>query len=571
MPTRAVRRRLLVASIVAVALCRASYVAAQTRDAGIPHLRKQGTATQLVVDGVPILLRGGELGNSTASSVAEMRAVWPRLRAMHLNAVVAPVYWELIEPQEGRYEFASVDSLIVAARANQMHLVLLWFGSWKNSMSSYVPAYVKTNQARFPRTESTRRAGQEILSPFVAANYDADARVFRALMRHLRTFDGTRHTVVMVQVENEIGMIPTARDHSALADSLYAQPVPRELLDYLRAHRDALATEMRARISAGGDRASGSWEEVFGAGVQTEELFMAWYFARYVQQVSAAGKAEYPLPMYANAALMRPGFLPGRYVSAGPLPHLVDVWRAAAPSLDFISPDIYFPNFVEWADRYVRAGNPLFIPEAALIGQVAVNALYVFGAHDAIGFSPFAIESADPAITPLTSSFALLEQLTPVILAHQGRSAMAGVMPPTAFDGTVDQSPQKVVLGDYALTVAFQSPPIPAGADTSRRAGIIFGFPRGPAAVMRTGGGIIIALAPDEFLIAGSGLTVTFAPAAPGAQPIAGILRTQEGHYENGRWMGGRWLNGDQTNQGRHVQLGAQEFSMQRVKLYRYR
>jgi beta-galactosidase GanA len=540
--------RYLAAIIWLAALARVPFVPAQ--DARIPQLRTHGTATQLVVDGAPFLILGGELGNSTASSVAEMRPIWPKLRAMHLNTLVAPVYWELIEPEEGRYEFASMDSLITDARADDLRLVLLWFGSWKNSMSSYAPAYVKTNQSRFPRTESVRGTGQEILSPFVSANYETDARAFRALMGHLRVVDAVRHTVLMVQVENEIGMIPTARDHSALADSLYAQPVPHELLAYLRAHHDALAPELRESWDARGNRTSGAWEDVFGSGLHTEELFMAWYFARYAERVAASGKTEYPLPMYANAALIRPGYEPGRYVSAGPLPHLIDVWRAAAPSLDFIAPDIYFPNFTEWTAKYVRSGNPLFIPEHVLGAQAAVNALYAVGAHNAIGFSPFAIESADPASAPLTRSYALLAELATVILANQGRGTMVGVMPPVSFDGTVNDAPQERRLGDFALTVSFQS----TGAGVSQR----------------TGGGLIIALAPDEFLVAGSGLTVTFAPVGPGA-PIAGILRAQEGRYENGQWVGGRWLNGDQTHQGRHIRLEARDFSMQRVKLYRYR
>ena len=309
--------------------------------------------------------------------------------------------------------------------------------------------------------------------------------------------------------------------------------------------------ELRTLWDPHGNRVSGTWEEVFGPGPSTEELFMAWYFARYTQEVTAAGKAEYPLPMYANAALIRPGYAPGRYVSAGPLPHLLDVWRAGAPSLDFIAPDVYFPNFTEWSGKYVRSGNPLFVPENGLSAQTAMNALYAFGAHDAIGFSPFAIESADPTTAPLARSYALLEQLAPVILANQGRGTMLGVMPPTAFDGTVNDSSQKVRLGDFTLTVSFQAS-------------------AGSGAMSRTGGGLIVALAPDEFLIAGSGLTVTFAPEGPGA-PIAGILRAQQGRYEDGHWVGGRWLNGDQTHQGRHVRLEANEFSMQRVKLYRYR
>src|SRR5262249_34160224 len=219
------RMRFLPVALIAIA----SSLAAQQRDVGIPQLRKQGTATQLVVDGKPFLILGGELGNSPASDVERMRPMWARLRALNLNTVVAPVYWEFLEPREGQFDFALVDSLIAQARASDMRLVLLWFGSWKNSMSSYVPEYVKTNQARFPRTEATRGQGQEILSPFHSANWEADARAFAALMRHLRTFDGTQYTVLMVQVENETGMIPEARDHSPAADSLYARAVPHEL------------------------------------------------------------------------------------------------------------------------------------------------------------------------------------------------------------------------------------------------------------------------------------------------------------------------------------------------------
>lgn len=526
-----------------------SNLAAQT-----PALGRQGTATQLIVDGAPFLILGGELGNSSASSLEYLRPFWPRLKALHLNTVLAPVYWELIEPAEGRFNFATVDSLLADARAHDMRLVLLWFGSWKNSMSSYTPAWVKTNQTRFPRTEATRGQGQEILSPFDTANVAADARAFGALMRHLRATDGTRHTVLMVQVENEIGMIPEARDHSAVADARFAQQVPAELMAYLARHRDALAPEMRARWDSAGGESAGTWESVFGGGLNTDELFMSWHFARYAERVAAAGKAEYALPMFVNAALIRPGYLPGRYVSAGPLPHLIDVWRAAAPSIDFLSPDIYFPNFAEWTAKYARPGNPLFIPESRLGPVFAVQALYAIGAHDAIGVSAFAIESvAEPEKHPLARSYEMLSQLAPTILAAQGKGTMTGVMPTVAFDGTTDDSPRRVTVGGkFALTVTFE--PASPGTD---------------AAAVR--GGIIIATAPDEFIIAGTGIVVTFAPVTPGAAPTAGILSAQEGRFVNGRWVTRRWLNGDQTHQGRHIRLEPNEFSIQRVKLYRYR
>ena len=569
-----------------VACIAAVSAGAQTPSASIPQLRRVGTATQLVVDGAPFLIRGGELGNSTASDLVRMRPMWAKLKAMNLNTVIAPVYWEFLEPREGQFDFALVDSLIAQARQNDMRLVLLWFGSWKNSMSSYVPEYVKTNQARFPRTEATRGEGQEILSPFHSANWEADARAFAALMRHLKSFDGTQHTVVLVQVENETGMIPEARDHSPTADSLYAREVPRELIDYMQRHRDALAPELRARWDAKENPTRGTWEQVFGPGVLTEELFMAWHFARYHERVAAAGKREYPLPMYANAALIRPGYLPGRYVSAGPLPHLIDVWRAASPSTDFISPDIYFPNVAEWTEKYTRSGNPLFIPEARLTSQAGVDAFYVFGKHDAIGYSPFAIEGASAeqgAGGALARSFGLLAQLSPLIAEHQGRGTMTGVMPPIAFDGTVDDAPQKILLkgAEYTLNISFAAPPgPPTTAAPGTPAPPVSFSPGMPGATLPSTqtvqapsaprGGIIIMLAPNEFLIAGTGMVVTFTPNGPGA-PIAGILAADEVHWVNGAWTRGLRMNGDQTHQGRHVSLGGGQFSVQRVRLYRYR
>ena len=326
-------------------------------DPGIPHLRRQGTATQLVVDGKPFLIRGGELGNSSASNATYLQPFWPRFAELKLNTLLVPVYWELVEPEEGRFDFSLVDQLIAQARDSRMRLVLLWFGSWKNSMSCYAPAWVKRDSRRFPRAAILDGTPQEILSPFSAANRDADARAFAALLKHLRETDGESHVVLMIQVENEIGMIPTARDHSAEAERAFAAAVPAELMRSLAAQKDRLAPELRrAWLDAGGSTA-GAWSEVFGAGPAAAEIFMAWHFARYTEAVAAAGKKEYPLPMFVNAALIRPGHQPGQYPSAGPLPHLADVWRAGAPSVDFLAPDVYFTNFAEWTRRYRQSAT----------------------------------------------------------------------------------------------------------------------------------------------------------------------------------------------------------------------
>ncbi len=534
--------------------------------ADLPKLRRQGTATQLIVDGQPFLARGGELGNSSAEP-DYLRPYWPKLKAMNLNMVVSPVYWNLLEPEEGRFDFSTIDGLLKDARANQMRLTLLWFGSWKNSMSCYAPDWVKRDTKRFQRSRDASGRALEILSPFVDANREVDQRAFAALMRHLREVD-TEHTVVIVQVENEIGMIPDARDHGAPAEAAWNAPVPPQLMKALEANADKLAPELRALWQAAGAKRSGRWDEVFGPGAATEELFMAWYFARYTDAVAAAGKRELPLPMYANAALIRPGYQPGQYPSAGPLPHLIDVWRAGAPTLDFIAPDVYFPNFAHWARLYTRSGNPLFVPEALRSNDAAANALYAFGAHGAIGFSPFAIESStEPGATYLAGGFDLIRQLTPLLGEKMGKGQTLGFLQEAAES----VQPQQQRLGNWIINASFERSAPPQLADGLA---VVIGTENSAlSADRRSGsspaGGLAIQLGDDEFLFAGIGLTLTFSQIEAGWQ--TGLLSVEEGRYEDGKWVHLRWLSGDQTHQGRHVRLEPGRFTLQRVKLYRYR
>jgi beta-galactosidase GanA len=514
------------------------------------RLEKRGSTTQLIVDGKPFLILGGELHNSSSSSVAYMKPIWPRLAAMDLNTVLAPVAWETIEPEEGKFDFSVVDGLIEGARQNNLRLVFLWFGSWKNTYSSYAPGWVKSDTERFPRVQTSDGRDTERLSPFSVTNRDADARAFASLMRHIREKDADAQTVIMVQVENEVGVIPESRDHSAAAAAAFAAPVPAELASYMQQHRTALVPEFRAMWEANGGKTFGSWEEIFGKSALTDDLFMAWNYATYINQVAAAGKAEYPLPMYVNAALIRPNYQPGQYNSGGPLPHSMDMWRAGAPNIDFLSPDIYLDDFAEWCQKYIRPDNSLFIPEARGGAEGAANAFYALGQVSAIGFSPFGIDSEDAA--PIGDAYATLSHLAPLILEKQAIGEIASVV----LEGEAQRA-ARVTLGDYTFTV---TRPPNLTSDASAAA------PRASALFLQTG--------PNEYIVAGSGNSVvTFAASTPGL-PTVGIESIDEEFFDGGQWILGRRLNGDENSQGQVLKLNADDSAQGRVyrlRLYRYR
>ena len=190
-----------------------------------PHLETRGAATQLIADGKPFLMLSGELHNSSSSSLEYMKPIWPKLAAMGLNSVVTPLSWELIEPKEGSFDFTLVDGLLAQARQSHQRIVFLWLASWKNGLSSYPPMWVKQDTRRFPRVVE-HGSEVEILSPMGAATREADGRAFAALMRHLKAVDGKEHTVLMMQVENEVGVLGDSRDHSAAANAAFASAVP---------------------------------------------------------------------------------------------------------------------------------------------------------------------------------------------------------------------------------------------------------------------------------------------------------------------------------------------------------
>ncbi|MUP46046.1 mannonate dehydratase [Gramella sp. BOM4] len=518
-----------------------------TSQSSIPHLKKVGDETQLIVDGNPFIVLGGELGNSTFTSVDYMEPHWETLKAMNLNTVLAPVYWELIEPQEGQYDFELLDKLIEETRRNDLKMIVLWFGSWKNSMSSHVPSWVKQNQEKYPRAKDERGVSQEILTPFSKENLNADLNAFRALIQHIKEIDKGHQTVIMVQPENEIGMLPSARDYHPLATKHFKEEVPEELINYLIEHKENLVPEFLKVWKENGFRTTGNWEEIFGAGYATDEIFMAWYFSKYAEAITKAGKEIYPLPMFVNAALIRPGKIPGEYPSAGPLPHLMDIWKAGAPSIDMFSPDFYTPDFEYWNDLYVRQNNPLFVPEHRFDNTVGAKALFAIGHYEAIGFSPFGIESN--VNMELANAYRLIEQLHPIIVDNFGQNKIDGVLLEK------DKILSTVVLGDYEF---------------SFKNSYTLGWEAGATdEVWDSGGAIIIQTDTNEFFVAGSGIVVTFKNWKQ-RDKIVGILKNEEGKFKDGKWEVIRHLNGDQTHQGRHIRISHGDYSIQRIQLYEY-
>lgn len=531
------------------------------RNENIPHLRKSGNVTQLIVDNKPFLILGGELHNSSSSSLEYMKPIWSKLTKMHLNAVLAVVSWEQVEPNEGNFNFAVVDGLIQEAKNNNLRLVLLWFGSWKNGNSRYPPPWVKADQKRFPRVRNKDGKTLETLSTFSDANREADTRAFAALMKHLRQVD-MQHTVIMMQVENEVGVLGDSRDRNDAANAAFAKPVPKELMNYLARNKNTLSPELRRNWEVAGSKTSGTWAEIFGQTQAADEIFMAWNYARYINRITEAGKAEYPLPMFVNAWIVQPeDKMPGDYPSGGPQAHLHDIWRAGAPLIDFLAPDIYLPDFPEILAAYSRNENPVFIPESMAGAKGVANAFYAVGQLNAIGYSPFGIESreTDPENGAFSKGYAVLEQLSPMILEHQAKNQTAGVWLTKA------KPTQKVQLGGYIL-------------DFNLRANR-----RNPALSAEQGYAIAIATGADQFIIAGTDTEVIFSPQTTDKGDFAGLATVEEGTFNNGRWIAGRLLNGDevqlrydfsvaaQTNQSAAgLRFGTNGPTIQRVKLYRY-
>jgi beta-galactosidase GanA len=494
----------------------------------LPKLVKQDGHYGLLVDGAPFLMLSAQVNNSSGWP-AMLPKVWPAVEQLHANTVEVPIAWQQIEPREGEFDFSFLDTLLAQARDQRVRLVLLWFGTWKNNGPGYAPEWVKLDNQRFPRVINAKGAMRDSLSPNFPATLAADRKAFVALMRHLQAMD-TGRTVIMVQVENETGTYGAVRDHSPTAQKLFESQVPPEIVKAF-------------------DKRPGTWVQVFGK--DADEFFHAYSIAHFVEQVAAAGKAAYPIPLYVNAALRDPfkDQDPYDYSSGGPTWNVLDIWKAAAPSIDVIGPDIYlhdYRGYTRTLDLYGRPDNALFVPETGNGLQTARFFFEVVG-RGGLGFAPFGMDFTGYANFPLGAAQLDEETIAAFARNYELVEPMMRELAALSFQGKVwgvaepaEIHVQQVVLG-AASNARWQ-------VEVSYGRGMFGdGEPRGNPTP--SGGVLLAELEPNEYLITGYHARVRFERAQPSQAPFM-LARVEEGHYEGGKWIFERLWNGDQTDWG---------------------
>jgi len=507
------------------------------------------------VNGKPFFPLGGQVFNSSAYTAEEMETAWRALKAIHANTVEAPVYWEQVEPDEGRFDFAPVDALLEGAREHGLKLIILWFATWKNGCMKYAPAWVKRDPERFRRVQTPAGAPLAVLSPHCQANWEADRRAFCALLEHLRRVDGEQRTVIAIQVENEPGSIGSDRDYGPDGQAAYQAPVPSELVAALRR---AQGGPVHAAWQANGARQEGSWPELFGW--QAGEYLSAWQIAHYIDGLAAAGKAIYGVPMYVNVWLGEGSWrIPGlTYPAGGAVAGVLDIWKWSTPHIDLIAPDIYrsdWPGYLESCAAYARLDNPLFVPESAPAGHNAHHVFRAVADYDAIGYACFGVESVladDGSVRPeartLVESFRCLAAALPLLLRYQGTGRIR------AIDQQEGMGEQYLDLGDYIGRAVFFS------ADSS---GARTDFHHRDIDRHERGRGLVIQAGPNEFYLVGAGFRLLLLKKQQPeaflglpwanefhAQRLSNYVQVAEGHFADGTWISDRRRNGDESDFG---------------------
>lgn len=423
----------------------------------------------------------------------------------------------------------------------------------KQAKSTYAPRWVKTNAKRFPRANLRGARGvtsvADALSIFSPEAVKADEAAFRRLMQHIRDIDQAHSTILMVQVENEVGILGDSRDASPAAEKHFNDAVPAELLDMLSKEWQSLHPSLQKGLKIFKENQwktrSSSWPETFGCSSRTDELFMAYHFALYVQRLARAGKGEYPIPLFTNVwqnyadedadksqpVVVGGGGEPGDYPSGGGVINVLDIWQAFAPALDFIAPDVYLNEYDAVCRKYRHRDQALFIPEQRRDEYGARRIWSAYGSHGALCTSPFGFDTMEFENNPWKRHYGLLAQVSEYVLAARDRqNAIVGFFF-DEIDAKALSTPDtiEVQLGEWNLSI---------------ERSFVFGKP-GP------GFGMVIHLGAARFLLVGYGFQVRFRSAKEGTC-FTGILAFREKVAVSGTSIlkDGRILNGDETRSG---------------------
>ena len=490
----------------------------------------QWTGPYLAVDGQPFLIVGAEVHNSSSSTLEAIASSFATIKLLGANTVLAPVAWDLFESEEGKFDYTLIDAMIATAHEFGLRLIPLWFGSWKNAASTYAPHWVKKDVMRFPRAELADGRRIEHVSPFSSEAKAADSRAFAALMQRLSDTDH-EGTVLMVQVENEVGLLGASRDHSPAAQAAFEGRVPAAVIEAVSADS---GIPVHQNWQENGSRTEGTWKEVFGEGDRVDEAFMAAAYASYVDAVASAGAQNHRVPLFVNAWLdadsvldgpvpLAGGKRPGEYPSGGPVAPVAPIWDSLAPALDFLAPDMYVDDAEPVFSAFSARKGRLFIPELRADTVGIAQMFSAVGGHRALGVSPFGVDDMDPdadSSTGLKDAYYLLSAAAAIIRTN----------PEARMQGFVlnDETPSaSFQFGETALQINTQSDWSPA-------------LPTYPAY------GLVIEDGDGAFVI-GRGFWVT--PFAGEGAPVS-FLSAAEYRLEAGELIVTRRINGDETASG---------------------
>ncbi|HIS30772.1 MAG TPA: DUF5597 domain-containing protein [Candidatus Limivivens intestinipullorum] len=449
---------------------------------------------------------------------------------MGLNTLAVPVYWSFLEPEEGRFDYTQTDMLLDEARSRGIKLILLWFGTWKNGASQYVPEWVKLQKKRFVWAESIQGNLTRTLSPCCRETLEADKKAFCSLLEHLK-IKGAEDILLGIQVENEPGLLGTPRDYSDTGEKAFSSFVPEKLTAWL-ARTEEISPVKKIWLE-NGCQTGKNWEKTFG--FFAEEIFSAYKVASFINEIAEAGKEVWKIPMYVNVWLGEMyNRVPGLdYPSGGATGRVLDLWKFAAPAIDSVCPDIYFSDYrtyIQIVKTYSRRDNPLYIPESQGNHLNAMNTLVAMKEYGLQGIHFFGVDDAVDQHGELKENYqefrgliALLTAMQPMIETYQGTEHFFVI---TQYEGSASQY---LDFGDFYGRAVHYLPngdyrwEPHRGTDTNHREEAVFN---------KLAKGIVVYLGNGEFYMAGEGFSLNLLRRKSIKEMTGGVIASQ---FQNGR------------------------------------